>query len=137
MGSNQCREDSECHGARTCSQFGWCQGENHCDKTQVNEWQYDCREEQTPTPEKFEEWAAISNDPMWEDEDLWDKYGDYFMLWEERTQDDDDEDHHDEDHCEDKYLTMYSEDLPKLDQAIIWEMDIVYNWCTREPIIYC
>ena len=30
LGPNQCTKNSECHGDRTCSFFGWCQGASNC-----------------------------------------------------------------------------------------------------------
>ena len=37
MGPNQCMVDSECHGARTCSNWGWCQGHSNCDAPPAEE----------------------------------------------------------------------------------------------------
>lgn len=31
LGSNKCTEDVECDGRRTCSAYGWCQGESGCE----------------------------------------------------------------------------------------------------------
>ena len=33
-GPHQCYNDTECGGARTCSQWGWCQGESGCESNQ-------------------------------------------------------------------------------------------------------
>ena len=31
LGAHKCEKNDECHGKRTCSHFGWCQGESGCD----------------------------------------------------------------------------------------------------------
>jgi hypothetical protein len=45
----------------------------------------DCRKEQTPTPERYEEYAALSEQFNWDDPEFVAKYEDLFQLWNERT----------------------------------------------------
>ncbi len=30
LGPNKCHGDSDCQGSRTCSEWGWCQGDSNC-----------------------------------------------------------------------------------------------------------
>jgi len=46
--------------------------------------------------------------------------------------------HQDEgDYCDDKYLNMNSDDFADDGSGVTWEMEVVYNWCKREPIVAC
>lgn len=31
LGPNKCQKHTECQGLRTCSNFGWCQGDSGCE----------------------------------------------------------------------------------------------------------
>ncbi|MCH9682027.1 MAG: hypothetical protein K0V04_11375 [Deltaproteobacteria bacterium] len=41
LGSNQCSTDCECDGARTCSQWGWCQGTSRGDSCTSTDYFHD------------------------------------------------------------------------------------------------
>jgi len=104
-----------------------------------NNFNYDCREEQTPTRAKAGEWAVIRELEVWEDDEIWEKYGDYYKFWDERT-----DIHHGyedwnyyDDYCEDHEVEMSSEVFGATDRMEKWEMSLVYNHCGEEPVKSC
>ena len=41
LGPNRCTSDAECAGARTCSDFAWCEGDSECDAKTQDACNYD------------------------------------------------------------------------------------------------
>jgi len=61
-GSNQCSQDYECDGMRTCSDYGWCQGVSGCDAASVQEEVVEVVEPE-PVPEEVVEIEIVEEEP--------------------------------------------------------------------------
>ena len=59
LGPHKCQSNSECTGARTCSEWGWCQGDSFCDEEEEDDTTPD------PTPDPTPDMCMI--DERWND----------------------------------------------------------------------